>query len=283
MVRHAREQAVAHLRIARALPLGEPGAGERTPVRAEAQMREIALRIDGGLAGVGELAAGLHGAQRARRLDLLAHEIADAFVGGQVVVEAAVQRGADAQLFGRAAPVLHVVARAQRREAPEVMHVDFARVPRHRLGETERVGAARAQEVHPQPHVGGELGVVPGVAADVVAPLVAIEIVRVHDVAVVPEPVPAALVLLAAVEIEHPVELLLERRVLRRRLRRQRQRVAEHAGFDDSLRRGHDRRPAGAARPRAPPAARAAASPAGSTTAARWCAPRPCGVPKPGS
>jgi hypothetical protein len=43
---------------------------------------------------------------------------------------------------------------------------------------------------------------------------VTIEIVRVHDVAVVPETVPAALILLAAVEVEHPVELLLERRVL---------------------------------------------------------------------
>ena len=107
MVLHAREQAIAHLRIARALPLGEPGARERTPVRAEPQVREIALRDRGGPArGIGELAAGLHGAQRARRLELLAHEIADAFVGRQEIIEAAVQRGADAQLLGRAAPVL---------------------------------------------------------------------------------------------------------------------------------------------------------------------------------
>ena len=42
---HAREQPVAHFRIARALPFGEPGAGERTPVRAETQVREIAFRI----------------------------------------------------------------------------------------------------------------------------------------------------------------------------------------------------------------------------------------------
>ena len=70
--------------------------------------------------------------------------------------------------------------------------------------------------------------------------IMAVEVVGVHDVAVVPEPIPAALILLAAVKIEHPVELLLERRVLRRGLRRQRQRVAEHAGFDGSLRCGHD-------------------------------------------
>ena len=108
-----------------------------------------------------------------------------------------------------------VVARAERREFPEVMHVDFAGVAGHGFGEPECIGAAGAQEIEPQPQVGGELGVVPGEAADVVAPLVAVEVIGVHDVAVVPESVPAALILLAAVEIEHPVEALFELRMFR--------------------------------------------------------------------
>ena len=136
---HAGDEAVAHVLVARALPLGEPGAGDRAPVGAETQVREVAVRIvDVALFGAGQLARGEHGAQRAPRLDLLAHEIADAFVAGQVVVVAAIQRRADAQLFGRAAPVHDVVARAQRREASEMMHVDFAGVPRHGFGEAER-------------------------------------------------------------------------------------------------------------------------------------------------
>jgi hypothetical protein len=70
-----------------------------------------------------------------------------------------------------------------------------------------------------------------------------VEVIGVHDIAVVPEPVPAALVLLVTVEIEHPVELLLECRVRGRSLRGQRQRVAEHASFDSSLGRwNHDGR-----------------------------------------
>ena len=110
--------------------------------------------VDVALCGARQLARGEHGAQRACRFDLLAHEIADALVGGQVIVVATIQCRADAQLLGPATPMHDVVARAERRESSEVMHVDFAGVARHRLGETEHIGAAGAQEVQPQPDVG---------------------------------------------------------------------------------------------------------------------------------
>ena len=69
-------------------------------------------------------------------------------------------------------------------EAAQVIAIHFAGVPRHGLGHAEDVGAAGAQEAVPQPHVGAQFGVVPGEAADVVAPHVARAIVLVHHVAV---------------------------------------------------------------------------------------------------
>ena len=55
----------------------------------------------------------------------------------------------------------------------------------------------------PQPDVGGQFRVVPREAAHVVAPLVAVAVVGVHDVAVVPEPVPPALLALQHVAPLH--------------------------------------------------------------------------------
>src|SRR5438552_3747371 len=106
---HARDQPVARPWIARALPLGQPRPRDRTPVGAktDANLR----RIHGGTAGLvalrgrdAQLAARRPLHQRTARLDLLAQEVADALVSGQIIVVAAVGRGADAQLFGAAAP-----------------------------------------------------------------------------------------------------------------------------------------------------------------------------------
>ena len=208
---HACQQPVAHSLNAGAFPLGEPRAGKRAPVGAEPEPRGSPSGSDSRSRLAHPAACDrVERAQRASRLDLLAHQVADSLVGGQVVVVAPIQRSADAQLLGAASPVLHVVPRAQGREAAEVVHVDLAGVARHRLGEAEHVGAAGAQEVEPQPDVGRQLRVVPGVAADVVAPHVPVGVVGVHHVAVVPEAVPAVLLPLSMIEIEQPVESLFD-------------------------------------------------------------------------
>ncbi len=121
-----------------------------------------------------------------------------------------------------------------------MMDVHFAGMPRHRFGKPEDVSATRAQEGEPQPDVSRELGVVPREPADVVAPRVAVGVVRVHHIAIVPEAVPASLVLLAMVEIEHPAEAAFDLLELRCRGRRRREGSAEYAGFVQCLRRGND-------------------------------------------
>src|SRR6185312_985027 len=143
-------------------------------------------------------------------LDLFTHEIAHAFIGGQIVIITAIGGIADTELFRAATPMQDIVPRAQRGETTDVVHVDFARVPGHRFGETKNIGASGAKKIEPQPEIGGELGVVPRKSAHIVTPLVSVGVVRVHDVAVVPIPVPAALTLLALVIFEKPIEFVLE-------------------------------------------------------------------------
>ena len=219
---HPRFQPAQHARVARSFPFREPRAGQRTPVGAEAQPH--LARIFAGAAGliagdhrVGEFTAGRNPQQRMTRLDLLAHEIADPLVTGEIVIVAPVGGRADAELFRAAAPVLDVVPRTERREPPDMVHIDFARVPRHRLGKAENIRPAAAEKIKPQPEIGRQLGVVPRVAADVVAPLAAVGVVGVHDIAVVPKTKPPALLLLPAIEIEIRGQLILDRRLGRRR------------------------------------------------------------------
>src|SRR5204862_6789412 len=97
---------------------------------------------------------------------------------------------ADARLLRAVAPVIDIVPRAERREWPDMMHVNFAGVARHGLGHAEKIGATGAEKGIPQQHVWHELGVDPGPAADVVAPLVATDVVVVHDSAEILEAVP---------------------------------------------------------------------------------------------
>ncbi len=146
-------------------------------------------------------------------VDVGVHEVADAFVRGEEVVVAAVGGVGDALLLGAVGVVLDAVTGAEARPLAEVVDVDLAGVPGHGLGEAEDVGAAGAHVREPEPQVGRELGVVPGVAADVVAPLVAGGVVGVHDVAVVPEAVPAALLHLVLVVGEEEVEVVLDLRL----------------------------------------------------------------------
>ena len=99
----------------------------------------------------------------------------------------------DARFLGAATPVAYVVTRSQPGEAPRMVRVHFAGVPRHGLRHAEDVGASGTQETVPEPHIGAQLGVIPRIAADIVTPHVARRIVSVHHVAVVPESVPVAL------------------------------------------------------------------------------------------
>ena len=84
--------------------------------------------------------------------------------------------------------------------------VHLAGVARHRLRQPEDVGSTRAQEGIPQPGVGPQLGVVPRHAAEVVTPDVPLAVEGMHYVAIVPKPIPVALVHLADVEVESGVE-----------------------------------------------------------------------------
>ena len=107
---HAGHEAIADLFVARALPLGEPGRRHRAPIRAEAEpgVRRGGVRCLGFPASAG-FAVGLDVNQGARGFDLLVHEVADAFVCGEIVEIPAVGGVADAQLFRAATPVQDVV------------------------------------------------------------------------------------------------------------------------------------------------------------------------------
>ena len=142
-------------------------------------------------------------------IGLLMHHVADALVGGEVIIESPQRRLADAGFLCTAAPVPDVMPRAQMRETSEVIGVHLAGVAGHRLRHAEDIGATGAEEAVPQPHVGHQLGIVPGHAADIVAPDVAGGFVGMHDVAEVPEAVPVALLHLLLIEREGGVELVL--------------------------------------------------------------------------
>ncbi|GJC96757.1 hypothetical protein ColKHC_05583 [Colletotrichum higginsianum] len=219
-----------------ALPLEQPGGGERGPVGAEADGDG---RVRGRDPAVGaDLAVRVEDAVRLVGVEDLLDDLAGALVAaGQEVKDLAVLRRRDAGLLGAVAPVLDAVARAEALEVAEVVDVDLARVADEGLGEAVDVLAAGAEEVVPEEQVRRELRVVPGVAADVVAPLVAVRVVGVDEVAVVPEAVPLALLDLLLVEAEEEVEVLLDVGLDPgpRRRRRRRPVVAERLGAGEVL------------------------------------------------
>ncbi len=119
-------------------------------------------------------------------------------------MEPSIGGGTDPQLLGATAPVLNVVSSAQPPESSEVIDVDIPGMPGHRFGQPKGVGIAATQEGVPEPQVRRELGVVPGVPANVVAPDMAVHIVGVHHIAVIPETVPVVLIHLSAVMLDLP-------------------------------------------------------------------------------
>ena len=92
-----------------------------------------------------------------------------------------------------------------------MVRIHFAGVAGHGFRHAENIGAAGAQKTVPEPHIGSEFGVVPGVASDVVTPGVPCRIVSVHHVAVVQKAVPTALLDLFAVKLQRLVELVFHR------------------------------------------------------------------------
>jgi len=84
----------------------------------------------------------------------------------------------------------YIVPGTEALEFSYVVAVHLSGVAGHGLSQLEGCWVARAQEGVPQPVVWGQLGVVPGVSANIVLPAVAGYVLGVHEVAVVPEPIP---------------------------------------------------------------------------------------------
>ena len=106
----------------------------------------------------------------------------------------------------------HVVAASESGVGSDVVYVDFRSVARHGGGHSPQVGVGRAQELIPQPEVAAELGIVPGIAAHIVAPRVAHGVVGMHYVAVVPEAIPAVFLYGVLIEVGVVVEAVFHYR-----------------------------------------------------------------------
>ena len=79
----------------------------------------------------------------------------------------------------------------------------------HCSGHTPDVVSTCAQEVVPQPHWRGQLGVIPGKTAYIVTPFLALIIVGVHDIAVVPESIPFVALNVSLISLDVTLESLL--------------------------------------------------------------------------
>ena len=137
------------------------------------------------------------------------HEVARAFVGSEVVVEAVPCRLADARLLGSASPMGDVVSRPEHAERSVVVGIDLGGVVRHGLRHPPDGRVGSAEEVVPQHHVGRQFRVVPCKSPYVVHPLAAMRVETVHDVTVVPKSVPSIAFDCLLIEIHEEGETLL--------------------------------------------------------------------------
>ncbi len=135
-------------------------------------------------------------------MDQVAHQVAGAFIGGQVIVETLEGGVRYARLLRGIAPVLDAVTRAEALELPQVQDIDLAGVARHRLGHAEHIGASGAQIAVPEEHIRLQFRIVPGETADIVTPDMPVGVIGMHDVAIVPEPVPLPRVYLVEIIVE---------------------------------------------------------------------------------
>ncbi len=202
---HAGDDHIIVVLLTRPFPAGHPVAGVSEPVGSDAQAGRSGAR---GLAARGCKAHRVNLVEKLLGVLGLVHQVSGAFVRGEVVEEAVPRRLADARFLGAASPVGDVVAAAQAGIRPDVVNVHLGGVTAHRHGHIPDVLAAAAQEHIPEPHIRGELGVVPGEASDVVVPYSADIVHRVHKVAEVPETVPLELLdvlLICADDLVEPV------------------------------------------------------------------------------
>ena len=184
---HAGQDLITVCRGAKTLPFGHPVAGICQPVGSDTQAGR-------GLAGI-EAARlcqthGVEVIQQGVGIPLLTHQVTGALVGCEVVEETVEGGLTDAGFLGATPPVGDIMTAAQRCPGTDMVGVHLTAMACHGCCHAEDITAAGAQEVIPQPHGGGKLGIVPGKAAHVVAPIPTLIIIRVHQVSVVPEAIP---------------------------------------------------------------------------------------------
>src|SRR6185437_11994186 len=127
---HPGQNLVPVLRITRSLPLRHPIADEGKPVGAHSKSRGKLWVF--WTRRIGE-AHGIVMHNGIFRLQRVAHDVASALVGGEVIV-ITTERGLPDSGFLRAiAPVGNAVPCAEAHHGAEMIAVHFASVPRHRL------------------------------------------------------------------------------------------------------------------------------------------------------
>ena len=204
---HSGDNLVAVGSITCALPFGHPVTGVCQPVGAYTQTCGR---------GAGIFVARLGKTHRVEGIELLVvipysgHQVAATVVGCKVVHEAVEGSLADTRLLGAASPVAHVVTATKAGIVAEVVYVDLAHVTTHSLGHAPDILAACAEEAVPQPQVRAKFGVIPRIAADVVFPFVAHGVVGVHEVAIMPEAIPAVLLYSVLIEIDVLLETVFD-------------------------------------------------------------------------
>ena len=187
---HARHNLITVFLRSKAFPFRHPVTGICQPVRSHPET---------GRCLTGEFFAGFCQTHRIQMVEqgvgirLLTHQVARPLIGSQIIVKAVESRLADAGLLGATAPVAHIVTATQRCKGTDMIGVHLATVARHGLRHPPDIAAPRAQEVVPEPHRRGQLSIVPGETAHIVAPGVPLWIIGMHDVAIVPEAVPLML------------------------------------------------------------------------------------------
>ena len=123
-------------------------------------------------------------------IDYLTEYVTGALIGGEVIEEAIEECLRDACLLGSASPVEDVMASAKSGMGTTVVAVNLSIMSAHSHCHTPGNRTAGAQELIPEHGGSAEFGVVPSVAAYIVAPFATAGVVRVHDIAVVEVAIP---------------------------------------------------------------------------------------------
>ena len=133
---------------------------------------------------------------------LFTHQIACTLISGKIIIETIECRLTDTRLFRSTAPMSYIMATAQWRERTNMICIHLTAMACHSLSHTPDITASRPKEIIPQPHRGGEFCIVPGIAAYIIAPVLTLIIISMHDVAIVPESIPPILLYIALIGID---------------------------------------------------------------------------------